>query len=343
MRAAILTPDHRVSMEDVDGPVPNQDQVVVSPVVVGLCGSDVSYATKGANGSFSQREPMILGHEVCARLLEDTEVQGTVRKAGTLVAVHPLWPSPLAGESTVRPEHARDVGSFLGSASTHPHTPGGLATRMAIRPQQLRILPDDLTAERAVLAEPLAVVLHAFGRLDLDLTRRRLLICGAGPIGLLCAVVAVARGAREITVTDLHTQPLAMARRLGASSTLQVPSQRPEPQTFDVAIEATGVIASLTLAVDALAPEGHLLQLGMLPQTANPITLAAIVTKELTVVGTHRFTGELDDALTFLSGHPQCAEVVTHRFPLSDTAEALRFAADPATASKVIIHVEAGP
>lgn len=340
MHAAVLHPDHRIEIGDLAEPQPSAGQVLVAPVVVGLCGSDVSYATKGMNGSFIVQHPMVLGHEVTARLVAETVIDGAMVPAGTLVVVHPLWPSPLHGESTVRPDFAADRPSFLGSASTLPHTNGGLAERVAVRPEQLRLMPVDLPPDRGVLAEPLAVVLHALGRLPVSVTGRRVLVCGAGPIGLLAAVCLRARGAAHIAVTDLHRRPLELAVALGADVGLSLPEETPDPDSYDIAVEATGVIASLHTALSALAPGGHLLQLGMLPGSPVPTSLAPVVTKELTVTGSHRFAGELDDAISFLAQHPQCGRIVTHRLPLAEAADALRLAADAAHASKVVVLVE---
>lgn len=339
MRAAVLMPDHQIFLREVPSPNPRPGQVVVAPVLVGLCGSDVSYATTGANGNFVQHEPMILGHEVCARLTSDTKIDRQSIPTGALVAVHPLWPSPLAGKSVVRPDSEQDAMSFLGSASTQPHTPGGLAELVAVRPEQLRILPEGLPAERAVLAEPLAVVLHAFSRLPGPTAQQRILICGAGPIGLLCLLVALAQGAASVTITDLHPRPLNLAATLGATTTIQAP-EAPPPDSHTLAIEASGNPGALESALTTLAPHGHLLQLGMLPQKPAPTTLAALVTKELTLTGTHRFTGELDDALTFLTQHDECSQIVTHRLPLDATARAMELAGNPAAASKVVVQVE---
>lgn len=74
MRAAVLHPDCRVSVTEIDPPSPAPGQIVVAPLFVGLCGSDVSYATKGANGAFVVRHPMVLGHEICATLTEPTRL-----------------------------------------------------------------------------------------------------------------------------------------------------------------------------------------------------------------------------------------------------------------------------
>jgi L-idonate 5-dehydrogenase len=340
VRAAVLHPDHRLELRELSEPAPDADQVLVAPTVVGLCGSDVSYATKGANGSFVMQHPMVLGHEVTARLLTETTVDDSTFPPGTLVVVHPLWPSPPRGESSVPADLAHHRPSFLGSASTMPHTNGGLAERIAVRPQQLRVVPRGLPADCAVLAEPLAVVLHALGRLPVPVAGRRVLVCGAGPIGLLTAACLSSQGAAHVAVTDLHRRPLDLAVALGADAGLQVPHETPVPDSYDIAVEATGVISSMHTALSALAPGGHLLQLGMLPRDLVLTSLAPVVTKELTVTGSHRFAGELDAAISFLAEHPECGQIVTHRLPLAEAAQALRLAGDPARASKVVVVIE---
>lgn len=338
MRAAVLHPDCRVSVTEIDPPSPAPGQIVVAPLFVGLCGSDVSYATKGANGAFAVRHPMVLGHEICAILTEPIRLGDEVVPAGVAVVVHPLWPSPLRGESAVRTEFANDSTSFLGSASTLPHTNGGLAELLAVRPEQVRRVPDGLPPARAVLAEPLAVVLHALGRLPVAVAGRRVLVCGAGPIGLLTALCLKDRGT-EVTLTDLHRRPLDLALELGADHAIQVPGETPEANEYDIVIEATGAPASFHTALNATAVGGHVLQLGMLSRDPSPTVLAPVVTKELTVTGTHRFVGELDAAIDFLAGHPACDRIITHRLGLESAAEALALAADAANASKVVVEV----
>lgn len=140
----------------------------------------------------------------------------------------------------VRTEFAGDPMSFLGSASTLPHTNGGLAHLVAVRPEQLRLVPEGLPPARAVLAEPLAVVLHALGRLPVPVAGRRVLVCGAGPIGLLTALCLKSRGATEVTLTDLHRRPLDLALELGADHAVQVPGETPTADEYDIVIEATG-------------------------------------------------------------------------------------------------------
>ncbi|MFT3889546.1 MAG: zinc-binding dehydrogenase [Arachnia sp.] len=310
---------------------------MVAPKYVGLCGSDVSYARKGRNGSFIVEHPFVLGHEIVAQTTSTVEVAGETLPEGTVVAVHPLWPCPRPGESTPREEDAAEPTRFLGSASTRPHTNGGLAELVAVRPEQLRRLPSGLEPRTAALAEPLAVVLHAIGRLPLSLAGRDVLVCGAGPIGLLAVVVACARGARRVVVTDLHERPARLAVDLGASDSILVGHDAPLIDAVDVAIEASGAPASLGAGLDALRPGGCLLQLGMLPPelTLHP---APLITKELTVVGSHRFAGELDDALAFLAEHPECARIITHEVPLEEAERAIDLAADPTT-SKVVVRV----
>ncbi|MEA5116526.1 MAG: zinc-binding dehydrogenase, partial [Propionicimonas sp.] len=162
----------------------------------------------------------------------------------------------------------------------------------------------------------------------------------AGPIGLLTAVCLKDRGAAEVTLTDLHRRPLDLALGLGADHGLVVPEQTPPAETFDIAVEATGALASFHAALAALRAGGHLLQLGMLPRASLPTSLALVVTKELTVTGSHRFAGELDTAISFLAAHPECGKIVTHQLPLEEAAEALTLAADAANASKVVVLID---
>lgn len=138
-------------------------------------------------------------------------------------------------------------------------------------------------------------------------------------------------------VTDLHDRPARLAAELGADEVRIVGRDEAVRDAVDVAIEASGAPASLHAAMHALRPEGVLLQLGMLPPELA-LSPSPLITKELTVVGSHRFAGELDDALAFLAGHPECARIITHEVPLAEADHAVDLAADPA-ASKVVVRV----
>src|SRR5690606_38881092 len=103
---------------------------------------------------------------------------------------------------------------FMGSASKTPHMQGGFATLFDVHPQQCHPIPGGLSFEAAALAEPLSVCLHAVDRAG-DLSAAGVLVTGAGPIGLLTAMLARHRGAAAVVVTDIRPVALALAATLG--------------------------------------------------------------------------------------------------------------------------------
>lgn len=306
--------------------------------LVGLCGSDLSYFSRGANGDFVVREPLVLGHEIVGTVVDIAAASDAAVRVGDRVAVHPVWPCPRPGETRVPDDLAGQPASFLGSASTSPHTDGGLQEHLAVRVERLRRLPDDLPSATAVLAEPTAVVLHALSRAG-DLRGVDAFVCGAGPIGLLATIAVRHAAARRVTVSDVRRAPLDLARRVGADRVVDLGSEVEAPSSADVVIEASGVPAALESAVAVARPGGTIVQLGMLPRDARPLSLSGLVTKELHLIGTHRFAGELDQALRLLQAAPEAAGIVSTARPLDEVSEAFDALADPAVSGKVVVDV----
>ncbi|MDQ4213499.1 zinc-binding dehydrogenase [Microbacterium sp. ASV81] len=341
MLAATLTGVGAIELTTRARPLRVPGQALIRVEAVGLCGSDLSYFSKGANGDFVVRAPLILGHEVTGTVVElDADPTPASLRVGTRVAVHPAWPSPGPGEDAVSARWRDEPASFLGSASTSPHTDGGLQEYLSVRTEQLRVLPDRLPLRAAVLAEPTAVVLHALSRAG-DVRGKDALICGAGPIGLLGLLALRAAGAGRITVSDVRPAALALAQELGADAAVDV-SRDSVAVSADLALEASGVPAALEAAVAAARAGGTIVQLGMLPRDPRPVALSGIVTKELSVVGSHRFAGELDAALALLEAMPEAAEIVRTVVPLRHVAAAFAAVADAAIVGKVVVAVADG-
>jgi L-idonate 5-dehydrogenase len=333
MRAAVLTGIQSLAVVDRPRPALPDAAVRVRVDLVGLCGSDLGYYSRGANGDFVVRGPLVLGHEIIGTVTELGADADTSISVGDRVAVHPAWPSPGIGESAVSDEYAD------GSASTSPHTDGGLQEFLHLHPARLRPLPQGLPARIAVLAEPLAVVLHALANLGRSIAGSDVAICGAGPIGLLSLVAAKRAGAASVTITDVRASALDLASALGADRTIDVAAASAPESGVDVVIEASGVPASLETAVHIAREGGTIVQLGMLPRDARPMTLSGLVVKELHLIGSHRFAGEIDDALDLLAGAPECAQIVTTVTALDDVTEAFAAVADPAVVGKVVVDV----
>ncbi|MFJ2621193.1 L-idonate 5-dehydrogenase [Glutamicibacter sp. NPDC087344] len=338
MKAVVVRGAMDLRIEQTPVATAGAGQVLVAISYGGICGSDLHYWQYGANGSFQVREPLVLGHEVVGRVAQlGPEVSGFA--LGDPVAIHPASPCPLPGAAPSG-LHLAAGGSYLGSASTTPHTQGGLTGNLVVQVEQLRALPAELELRTAALAEPLAIALHGVGRLGDAVKGARCFVSGAGPIGLLAAAVLRFRGAAHVAISDLQPRALEVAGALGADELINIAEgQAPSDAGFDIGIEAAGAPRSLQTVLGAVRRAGSVVQLGILPRDPSPVGLAELGLRELTVYGSQRFETELDEAIELLAAHPELEQVISHVFELEDAVSAFEMAADSAKSSKVLIHL----
>jgi L-idonate 5-dehydrogenase len=202
----------------------------------------------------------------------------------------------------------------------------------------VRVLPGTLPVRRAVLAEPLGVALHAATRAG-DLTGARVLVSGAGPIGLLALAAARARGAAAVTVSDVLAEPLARASALGADAVVRVGEEPLPTDAFDVVLECSGAPAAISAAGAAVRRRGTVVQVGMLPNEPRPVNLAPFISKEVALLGAFRFLDEIDDAVALLDARPELEQIVTDVLPLERAVEAFELARDSRRSSKVVVSL----
>ncbi|GAA1900598.1 L-idonate 5-dehydrogenase [Lapillicoccus jejuensis] len=335
MKAVVVHAARDLRVEERPVPDPGEGEVRVRMTHGGICGSDLHYYLDGRVGSFVLQGPLVLGHEVVGTV--DLDPSGR-HAPGTKVAIHPAYadhrcPECLAGH----PNTCRNA-RYLGSAASDPQTQGGFAEHTVVRLDQLRPLPQGLELDRAVLAEPLGVALHALDRAG-DVRGRRVLVTGAGPIGALVVAAAAARGAAEVTATDLQDKALEVAHLVGATRTVRV-DREPVPElAHDVAVEASGSPRGLSTAIASVVRGGTVVQVGSLPGGDLSVALGALVSREITLRGAFRFTDEIDEALHLLATDDRFGHVVTHTFPLADVARAMDVALDPGRSSKVVLEL----
>lgn len=334
MKSISIHGKHDLRIDERAVPEPAEGEVRLRIAYVGVCGTDLHYFNDGANGEFTVREPLTPGHELSATV--DLDPSGTFAQ-GTPVTVHP------AGFGQVEPgleelPHLWPGGSYLGSASTWPHTQGAMSEYLVVDSEALRPLPDGLSLRRAALAEPLAVALHGITVAG-GVTDKRVLVSGSGPIGLLAAAAALARGAREVVSTDVLPGPIARAEQLGVHRTLRVDQGELPESTFDVVLECSGVQAAINAAFRTVRRAGIVAQIGMVPNEPLGINLAPMLSKEVQLRGVFRFNNEIDEALQLLSAHPDFETVITHEYGASEIVDAMATAADSAASGKVIVSV----
>ncbi|MFE7839947.1 L-idonate 5-dehydrogenase [Streptomyces sp. NPDC057474] len=341
MRAVVAHGAEDLRLEERPVPEPGPGEVAVDIRYGGICGSDLHYWRHGAVGEFRLREPLVLGHEIVGRV-RATGPGTQAPPPGTPVAVHPLASCGTCRQCLAgRRNTCLDTG-YLGSAARNPHVQGGFAEVLVVPAERVLPLPEGLDLRLAAVAEPAAVAWHAVRQAG-DVRGKRVLVTGAGPIGCLVVAALRAAGAGEITVTDVHEAPLAVAKQVGATSTVRVGGSAAEREELeglaaDIAIESSGNPAGLRTCVYGVDRGGVVVGLGLLPPGDTPVAANAVITRELRLVGSFRFDTELGEVLRALAdGRLPVDPVVTSVLPVAHTGEAFELAADPARSCKVLL------
>ncbi len=336
--------DLRVEQRDTPELEPNE--VLVRFGAGGICGSDLHYYQHGGVGDFKLREPMVLGHEVSGEVVSVGESVTRI-KPGDHVAIDPSRPCRrcdycLSGRSNL----CRNM-RFFGSAALFPHIQGAFSEFFKVADFQCHVVPHDIPYNVIACAEPLAVTMHAVARAG-ALVGAKVLITGAGPIGVLAVAAAKLAGASEITVTDLHDEPLQIARAMGATHTVNIATEPDKLEVFerdkgifDVSIEASGNARGLETCVQSTRPGGRLVQVGMLPPGLTPAPINRIIAKEIDFLGTFRFHKEFRWAVDALvSKRIDVTPMLTAQFGFARALEAFELASDRKRAMKVSLVLE---
>jgi L-iditol 2-dehydrogenase len=327
--SAVLYGPHDVRIEDRPVPKLAPGQVLVEIAAIGICGSDVHYYEHGRIGEYVVRDPMIIGHESAGTVVDVGD--GVDRnRVGGLVALEPGVPCRtctqcLQGRYNLCPRVV-----FFAT----PPVDGSISRYVTIDASFAHPAPPGLTAEQAAMAEPVSVGIWA-ARKSAVTGGDRVLITGAGPIGLLAGQVVRALGAETTVITDLSDFRLARARDLGLR-TAQAGTQLEEE--FDVLLECSGAPAALTEGMRALAPAGRVALVGMGADTVT-LDVALVQGRELSVTGEFRYANTYPLALQLISnGAINVTDVITHRFALEETERALTISRIDRNSLKAMVH-----
>jgi 2-desacetyl-2-hydroxyethyl bacteriochlorophyllide A dehydrogenase len=286
MPAAVYVGDGAMAVQDLPVPVPGPGEVLVEVAQCGICGSDMHLVLERY-----ARAGTVLGHEWA----------GTVAASGPEVTGWEpgarVVSNPTAGCGTCRPCRRgrpsvclqRDVPNFLSFG-------GAFCRYLVVRAEKLLRLPATLSTRAAALTEPTAIAVHTVN-LSQVTTGDRVLVTGAGPVGLLTVAVLLARGITDITVSEPSATRRARAAAIGAR-TVVAPDDLPAPalgrpvdEPFDVAFECSGHASAAEAALDQLDFAGTLVVVGTgrdLPR----INHNRMIVLELTVLGAYNYDDE---------------------------------------------------
>lgn len=330
-RAAVLVRPGEIAIEQRPVPAPAAREVLVEVASVGVCGSDVHWYEHGRIGDLVVRSPLVLGHECAGRVVA---VGGGVTKhaIGDRVCLEPGVPCGRCRECRAgRYNLCADVAFFA-----TPPVDGAFADFVTIHEDFAFALPDGMTDDVGALMEPLSVGIWACRKAGIT-AGDRVLVTGAGPIGLLAMQVARACGAADVAVSDVNAHRLAVAERLGATRVLH--AGRDAPGEVDALLECSGHPGAVVAGIEALRPAGTAVLVGMGPQPTAEIPLSVIQNRELWLTGTFRYANTYPAAIELAaSGRVDVAALITGHYGLEDTETALLAGRDDAASIKVMVH-----
>lgn len=348
MRALVAHAANDIRVEEHPVDALSTNQVLIAVERGGICGSDLHYYQHGGFGTVRLKQPMILGHEIAGKIIEvgpldDTSATRSL-SVGQRVAVSPSRPCYQC-QYCQQAQHNHCLNMrFYGSAMPFPHIQGAFRDQLVADVSQCAVA-DNLSAEEAAMAEPLAVCIHAANQAG-SLVGKRVLVTGCGPIGLLCMLVAQRAGAIEVVATDIADFPLSMATQLGANTVINVANDADglSPWStgkgyFDVHFECSGVAAALSAAVPALRPGACIVQLGLGGDMTVP--MQQMTAKEIKLCGSFRFHEEFHTGIAWMNGKKiDVKPLLTHTYNLQHAVEAFTMASDRSQAMKVQLQFQ---
>jgi len=339
MRGVLFHGPRQLEVADLPSPPLKPKEVRLRVERAGICGSDVA-AWRGDWPT--PHVPSVKGHEVCGTI---TEIGAEVDQLlpGRLVAVRPIGGCGICKQCKAGMyNRCRNFTMYGGDF------PGGWADEMVVRQEHARPLPANVTPDQGVLAEPIAVVTHAFG-LAGSVRGAAVAVIGAGTLGLLTIQIARVLGATNVYATGRQDQKLALAKRFGAEvgdarteDVVEAGLERGGP--YDLVIDYVGSSETLDQAIKLAAPGGQIDIVAGPHAKRLDFDYVAFRTLEVSLIASRIYGEDFDDAISLLGrGELDLAPFITHRFDFEHTPEALEFVnASRADTIKVVLQREVG-
>lgn len=322
----MLTGIRKMEVMEVPDPViTNPGDVKIRMSVVGICGSDIHYYTRGRIGSQVVSYPFTVGHEG-AGIVEETGSAVTRVKPGDAIAIEPSLPCHVCDQCLAgRPHTCRKI-RFLGC----PGQAEGCLSEYIIMPEENCFpLPKELNADHGSLSEPLSIGLYSVKKAG-EISKSSIGILGFGPIGMSVLLSSRAYSVNNVYVTDKIDARMAIAGREGVTYTGNPLKEdivkdilQKEPLGLDAVFECCGDQEALDQAVTLLKPGGSLIVVGIPECEKWSVGVDATRRKEISILFVRREVDCVQPVLEMMkNGKINVSNMVTHRFPFSGTKEA---------------------
>ena len=278
MKALVYTAEKEIQFRDEPAPEPGPGEVVVAIDAVGICGSDM-HAYLGHDPR--RKPPLILGHEAVGRVVE-----GPV--AGPAVVINPLITCGHCDECRGGRANLCEQRDIIGM-----YRPGALAERVAVPPENLIEIPEDMDPVLAALTEPAATALHAVNLAAKAAYRTvgesRALVIGGGSVGLFAALALRDMGASEIHLAETNPLRRRTVESTGVCQVFEPVSQPAQESYFELVVDAVGGKYSREAAIAAVRPGGVVMHIGLLDNDGG-IDVRRLTLQEISLIGTYTYT-----------------------------------------------------
>jgi L-iditol 2-dehydrogenase len=333
MRAAIVAAPNKTEVVELPTPTVGPNDVLVRIRACGICGTDTFYITIGGLPPRQGRMP--LGHEPAGEVVSvGSDVSGVV--VGDHVVVNPM-------------AAADDI---IGNGGSTGALADYLLIKDAVRGRNLEVMPAHIPFEVAALNEPMAVARHAVNQVAPQPTDK-VVVFGAGPIGLGVTIALKSRGVSHVVVTDLLPARLEKALQVGADAVINSSSEDvvarltdlhgtgesiwPDKAGTDIYLDAAGVPAVIATALTA-AKRGA--KLGIVAVHKEPVNVdfMNVMSNELTIVGSMGYPREIFEVTQdIIDNWEKYAVIISHTFAFDDLEGALQCASKPGAADKIVV------
>jgi L-iditol 2-dehydrogenase len=324
MRQARLVEPEKVILEEVEKPGLDKSQVLIKVKRIGICGSDI-HAYYGKHPYISY--PIIQGHEFSGEIVEIGEkVVGL--SIGDRVTVRPQLVCGQCYPCTHGDYHICNDLKVIGCQAD-----GAAREYIPVDHELVVKLPEGMNFDYGAMVEPVAVGVHAVGRLG-DITSMNLLVLGAGPIGNLTAQSARGLGAQSVLITDISSFRLEVAGNCGINHTVNVSHDLLEtkiaevfgPDKMDAVIECVGVEDTITNAIHLARKGTDIIVVGVFGE--KPVVdIGLLQDKELRMIGTLMYKSEdYSTAIDLIqSDKIKLDPLISKHFPFEDYPKAFKY------------------
>ncbi|MEO9825631.1 MAG: NAD(P)-dependent alcohol dehydrogenase [Paracoccaceae bacterium] len=324
-QALVLEEKGKLSLRDIDldtGLGANDVRIAVH--TVGVCGSDVHYYTHGKIGPFVVNEPMVLGHEAAGTVVEVGSAVTHLSK-GDRVCMEPGIPNPNSRAAKLGIYNVDPAVRFWATPPVH-----GCLTPEVVHPAQFTYqLPDHVSFGEGAMVEPFAIGMQAAYRAKIkpgDVA----LVQGAGPIGMMVALAALAGGCSKVIVTDFAQPKLDLIGQydaivpvnLGDADALAKIVQETDSWGCDLVFECSGAEQAVLQSPQFACPGGAIVLVGM-PVEPVPMDIVSLQAKELRLETVFRYANVYDRAINLIaSGKVDLKPLISETFAFAESIAA---------------------